>query len=51
MLERYLNYTFRYVDDILSPNSYTFDDIIFPIELEIEDITDTVLSALYLDYT
>jgi hypothetical protein len=42
--------TFRYTDDVLSLNKYTFGDFvdrIFPMELEIKDITDAVRSALY----
>jgi hypothetical protein len=49
---RSFNYTFRYIDDILSLNNSRFGDIvdrIYPIELEIKDTTDTDRSASYLD--
>ena len=47
------NFTFRYVDDVLSLNNSRFGDFvyrIFPIELEIKDTTDTdrSVSCLYL---
>jgi hypothetical protein len=43
---------FRYIDDVLSLNNSRFDDFvdrIYPIELEIEDTTDTDRSSSYLD--
>jgi hypothetical protein len=43
-LARSFNYTFRYIDDILSLNNSRFGDSvdrIYPIELEIKDTTDT----------
>ena len=46
------NFTFRYIDDVLSLNNSRFgdfDDRIYPIELEIKDTTDTDKSASYLD--
>ena len=46
------NFTFRYIDDVLSLNNFRlgdFVDRIYPIELEIKDITDTDTSASYLD--
>ena len=46
------NFTFRHIDDVLSPNNSKFGDYvehIYPIELEIKDTTDTVKSASYLD--
>ena len=46
------NFTFRYIDDVLSLNNSKFGDYgerIYPIELEIKDTTDTVKSASYLD--
>ena len=49
-LARSFNFTFRYID-ILSPNNSKlsdFVDCIYPIELEIKDITDTERSASYL---
>ena len=47
---RSFNCTFRYIDDVLSLN--TFDEIvdrIYPIEFDIKDTTDTDMSASYLD--
>ena len=46
------NFTFRYIDDVLSLNNTKFGDYverIYPIELEIKDTIDTGKSALYLD--
>jgi hypothetical protein len=46
------NFTFRYIDDILSLTNSTFGDFVDPIypnELEIKDTTNTVRSASYLD--
>jgi hypothetical protein len=51
-LARSFEFTFRYIDDVLSLNNSRFDDFvdrIYPIELEIKDITDTDKSASYLD--
>ena len=50
-LARSFNFTFRYIDDVLSLNSRfgDFVDRIYPIELEIKDTTDTDMSASYLD--
>jgi hypothetical protein len=51
-LVRSFNFTFRYIDDVLSLNNYRFGDFvdrIYPIELEIKDTTDTDRSASYLD--
>ena len=51
-LARSLNFTFRYIYDVLSLNNSRFGDIvdrIYPIELEIQDTTDTDRSASYLD--
>ena len=51
-LARSFNFTFRYIDDVLSLNNSRFDDFvdrIYSIELEIEDTTDTDRSASYLD--
>ena len=47
-LARSLNFTFRYIDDILSLNNSMFGDFvdrIYPIDLEIKDTTDTDMSA------
>jgi hypothetical protein len=49
---RSFNFTFRYIDDVLSLNNSSFGDFvdrIYPIELEIKDTTDTYRFALYLD--
>ena len=46
------NFTFRYIDGVLSVNNHRFGDFvdrIYPIELEIKDTTDTDRSASYLD--
>jgi hypothetical protein len=51
-LVRSCNSTFRYIDDVFSPNNSRFGDFvdrIYPIELEIKDITYTDRSTLYLD--
>jgi hypothetical protein len=44
------NFTFRYIDNVLSRKNHRFCDFvdrIYPIELEIKDTTDTVRSASY----
>jgi hypothetical protein len=51
-LARSFDFTFRYIDDVLSLNHSRlgdFVDRIYPIELEIKDITDTDRSVSYLD--
>ena len=51
-LARSFNFTFRYVHDVLPLINIRlgdFVDRIFPIELEIKDITDTDRSASYLN--
>ena len=51
-LARSFNFTFRYIDYVLSLNNSRFGDFvdrIYPIELEIKDTTDTDRSASYLD--
>ena len=51
-LARSFNFTFRYIDDVLSLNNSRFGDFvdrIYPIDLEIKDTTDTDRSASYLD--
>ena len=51
-LTRSFNFTFRYIDDVLSLNNCRlgdFVDRIYPIKLEIKDTTDTDRSASYLD--
>ena len=50
-LARSLNFTFRYMDDVLSLNNYRFGDFvdcIYPIELEVKATSDTDRSACYL---
>jgi hypothetical protein len=51
-LARSFNFTFFYIDYVLSlynPRFGDFVDRIYPIELEIKDTTDTDRSASYLD--
>ena len=51
-LARSFNFTFRYIDDVLSLNNSRFGDFvdpIYPIELEVKDTTYTDRSASYLD--
>ena len=51
-LSRSFNFTFRYIDDVLSLNHSRYGDFvdrIYPIELEIKDTTNTDTSASYLD--
>jgi hypothetical protein len=52
-LFNFFNFTFRYiVDYVLSLNNSRFGDfvdLVYPIELEIKDTTDTDRSASYLD--
>jgi hypothetical protein len=51
-LARSFNFTFRYIDEVLSLNNSRFGDLvdrIYPIELEIKDTTSTDRSASYLD--
>ena len=51
-LARSSNFTFRYIDDVLSLNNSRFGDFvdrIYPIALKIKDTTDTDKSASYLD--
>ena len=46
------NFTYRYIDDVLSLNNHSFSDyvnLIYPGELEIKDTTDFICSASYLD--
>jgi hypothetical protein len=43
---------FRYIDDVLSLNDYRFGDFVdrfYPIEVEINNTTETYMSASYLD--
>ncbi len=51
-LARSTNFTFRYIDDVLSLHNSRFSDFfnrIYPNELEIKDTTDTEMYASYLD--
>ena len=51
-LARSINFTFRYIYDVLSLNNSRFGDFvdrIYPIELEIKDTANTDTSASYLD--
>jgi hypothetical protein len=51
-LARSFNFTFRYIDDVISLNNFRFGDFsdrIYPIQLEIKYTTDTDKSASYLD--
>ena len=51
-LTRSFNFTFRYIDDVLSLNNSRFGDFvdrIYLVEIEIKDIPDTDSSASYLD--
>jgi hypothetical protein len=51
-LARSFNFTFRYIDDVLSLSNSRFGDFvdrIYPIEFEIKDTTDTDRSTSYLD--
>ena len=47
-LARSLNFTFHYIDNLVSLNRFgDFVDRMYPIELEIKDTTDTYRFALY----
>jgi len=51
-LAQSFNFTFRYIDDVLSLNNSRFGDFvdrIYSFELEIKDATDTDRSASYFD--
>jgi len=51
-LVRSFNFTFRYIDGVLSLNNWNFDDFIdhiYSYTLEIKDTTETTRSASYLD--
>jgi hypothetical protein len=51
-LARSFNFTFRYIDDVLSLNNSRFGDFvdrIYPIEFELKNTTDTDRSASYID--
>ena len=49
---RAFNFTYRYIDDVLSINNSRFAEylpLIYPPELEIKETTDTASSASFLD--
>ena len=50
-LARFFNFTFRYIDDVLSLNNSLGDfvDCIYSLELEIKGTTIIARSASYLD--
>ena len=51
-LPRSFNYTYRYIDDVLSINNARFSeylDIIYPPELEIKNTTESTNQTSYLD--
>jgi len=51
-LAQCFDFSFRYIDDVLSLNNHQFKDylhLIYPTELEIKDTTETTTSASYLD--
>ena len=51
-LAQSFNFTFRYIDDVLSLSNPKFGDyvhLIYPSELEIKDTTESLHSASYLD--
>ena len=53
-LAKSFNFTFRYIDDVLSLNNHHFSEclhLIYPHELEIKDTKETRRSASYLDNT
>ena len=46
------NFTYRYIDDVLSINNPEFENYLgqmYPVELEIKDTTESNTSAFYLD--
>ena len=46
------NFTYRYIDDVLSINNPEFENYLgqmYPVELEIKDTTESYTSASYLD--
>ena len=49
---RAFNFTYRYIDDVLSINNSRFAEfrpLIYPLELEVTEITDSASSASFLD--
>jgi hypothetical protein len=50
---RAFNFTYRYIDDVLSINDSKFAEflpLIYPPELEVKETTDTASSASFLDW-
>jgi hypothetical protein len=50
---RAFNFTYRYIDDVLSINNSRFPEflpLVYPPELEIKESTDTASSASFLDF-
>ena len=46
------NFTYRYIDDVLSINNPDFENYLgrmYPAELETRDMTESITSASYLD--
>ena len=46
------NFTYRYIDDVLSTNNPEFENCLgqmYPVDLEIKDTTESNISASYLD--
>ena len=51
---RAFNFTYRYIDDVLSINNSRFAEflpLIYPPELEVKETTDTASSASFWTYT
>jgi hypothetical protein len=51
---RAFNFTYRYIDDVLSINDSIFAEflpLIYPPELEVKETTDTASSASFWTYT
>ena len=49
-----INFTYRYIDDVLSINNPDFENYLgqmYPAELEIKDTTESNTSASFLDYS
>jgi hypothetical protein len=49
---RAFNFTYRYIDDVLSINNYRFAEflpLLYPPELEVKETTETASSASFLD--
>ena len=51
-LASWFNFTYKYIDDVLSINNPAFENYLgqmYPVELEIKDTTESNTSASYLD--